>query len=126
MAALSDFEIFDDEPDRPYRVIGPIRVRVGAGTIVSKAPTLEDVNFKLREAAFKKGANAVVGVRYSRGIGMTWKELTAKGTAVVMESIDRPCPFCAEPIRRAAVKCKHCGSDVSPDLSNLPPPPSSI
>lgn len=26
----------------------------------------------------------------------------------------RPCPFCAEPIKRAAVKCKHCGSDVEP------------
>ncbi len=26
----------------------------------------------------------------------------------------RPCPFCAEPIHQAAVKCKHCGSQVVP------------
>lgn len=31
----------------------------------------------------------------------------------------RPCPFCAEPIQAAAVKCKHCGSD----LNALPMPP---
>ena len=24
----------------------------------------------------------------------------------------RPCPFCAEPIRFEAIKCKHCGSTV--------------
>ncbi|WP_329743499.1 superinfection immunity protein [Dyella sp. A6] len=23
------------------------------------------------------------------------------------------CPFCAEPIQAAAVKCKHCGSDLA-------------
>ncbi|WP_317685281.1 zinc ribbon domain-containing protein [Azotobacter beijerinckii] len=27
----------------------------------------------------------------------------------------RPCPFCAEPIRRSAIKCKHCGSTVDPE-----------
>ncbi len=26
----------------------------------------------------------------------------------------RACPFCAEEIQAAAVKCKHCGSDVTP------------
>lgn len=27
----------------------------------------------------------------------------------------RKCPACAEMIKREAVKCKHCGSDVKPD-----------
>lgn len=32
-----------------------------------------------------------------------------------MNSSDsRSCPFCAEPIRRQAIKCKHCGSEVVP------------
>src|SRR5439155_12387619 len=25
----------------------------------------------------------------------------------------RECPYCAEPIRAAAIKCKHCGSDLA-------------
>ncbi|WP_174999134.1 superinfection immunity protein [Rugamonas aquatica] len=25
----------------------------------------------------------------------------------------KDCPFCAEPIRVAAIKCKHCGSDLT-------------
>lgn len=28
------------------------------------------------------------------------------------ETDDRPCPLCAEAIKRAAVKCKHCGAEV--------------
>lgn len=30
------------------------------------------------------------------------------------ESGSRPCPLCAETIKNAAIKCKHCGADVEP------------
>jgi hypothetical protein len=74
---------------------------------------MEDVNFKLQEVALKRGANAVINVAYNRGITMTsYKGLTARGVAVVMESAEVPCPFCAEQIKREAVKCQHCGSDI--------------
>lgn len=26
----------------------------------------------------------------------------------------KKCPFCAEPVRREAIKCKHCGSELPP------------
>lgn len=32
----------------------------------------------------------------------------------------RPCPLCAEPVMKAAVKCKHCGSDISPATDPAP------
>ena len=92
---------------------GEIKARVGAATIFSKTPTIEDVNFKLREEAMKKGANAVINVKYERGISATsWKALTASGTAVFAESDEVKCPFCAELIKREAIKCKHCGADL--------------
>lgn len=31
-----------------------------------------------------------------------------------VETDVRPCPLCAESIKNAAVKCKHCGADVEP------------
>jgi hypothetical protein len=27
----------------------------------------------------------------------------------------KKCPYCAEPVRREAVKCKHCGSTLEPE-----------
>lgn len=32
---------------------------------------------------------------------------------------ERICPYCAEPIKRAAIKCKHCGSDVAPEEASV-------
>jgi len=31
-----------------------------------------------------------------------------------VERDTRPCPMCAESIKTAAIKCKHCGADVNP------------
>lgn len=33
---------------------------------------------------------------------------------------DRACPFCAEPIKAAAIKCKHCGSDLPSTAAKTP------
>lgn len=31
----------------------------------------------------------------------------------------RACPYCAEPIRLVAIKCKHCGSDLLTNPADL-------
>ncbi|UAN60343.1 zinc ribbon domain-containing protein [Serratia sp. JSRIV004] len=36
------------------------------------------------------------------------------------------CPLCAELIRSEAVKCKHCGSDISDQMANLHNPSFSL
>lgn len=35
-----------------------------------------------------------------------------------MEADEKVCPFCAETVKAAAVKCKHCGSDLTEDGQN--------
>jgi hypothetical protein len=47
--------------------------------------------------------------------------------AVKPEETDaRPCPFCAEPIKMAAVVCKHCARDVPAQLEVEPVEPGPI
>ena len=111
---VEEIEIHTGTPAQTFKRLGELKAKVGAATLFSKTPTIEDVNFKLREQAARLGANAVVNVAYDRGVTMTsWKGLTATGTAVLLESDTRPCPLCAEPIKREAVRCKHCGGDVA-------------
>lgn len=48
--------------------------------------------------------------------GLLMVLLGGKGSpgATQAEKDTRPCPLCAESIKTAAVKCKHCGADVEP------------
>ena len=119
---VEDIEIAADENlGRPYKVLGPITARVTAATIFSQSRTMEDVNSKLREVAQQRGrglANAIINVTYKRGISWgSWKTLTATGIAVVAESVERQCPYCAESIKREAKICRFCGRDVEPSVT---------
>lgn len=40
--------------------------------------------------------------------------ISSDNSSALNSSNARSCPFCAEQIRRQAIKCKHCGSAVSP------------
>ena len=110
---ITDIAIHSDGTTQPYKTCGEIAAKVSKGSVFSKSPTIEDVNFKLQEEASKLGANAVINVTYNRGMSlMSYEVLKAVGTAVILESDEVQCPFCAETIKRAALKCKHCGSDL--------------
>ncbi len=77
----------DDLSEKKYNVIGKIKVKLSKWTALSPDPTREDANNKLREEAAKKGANAVIFVRYSGPkISLTsWGVLEANGEAVRFE-----------------------------------------
>ena len=106
-----EIEIVTGPTTRTFKSMGQVKARVGAATIYSKTPTIEDVNFKLQEVAANMGANGVINVTYERGISLlSWKALTAFGEAVLFESEDMACPICAETIKKAAVKCRFCGT----------------
>ena len=111
---ITEIAIHADGIAEPYKTLGEVTAKVSKGSLFSKSPTIEDVNFKLQEVASKLGANAVINVTYSRGMSlMSYEVLKAVGTAIVAESDEIQCPFCAETIKRAAKKCKHCGSDLT-------------
>jgi len=73
----------DNLPGRQYTPVGPIEVSVKKLTIFHKDPTKEMANEALVEKARSLGANAVVSIKYTTGIGLTtWGYMDAKGTAV--------------------------------------------
>jgi hypothetical protein len=64
------------------------------------------------------GMNAAVGAFLVPLAALVFLLSSNTSEAVAVEKGEhgafRKCPFCAEPIRREAVKCKHCGSAVEP------------
>ena len=76
-----------DISEKKYNVIGKISVKLSKWAGLSPDPTKEDANNKLREEAAKKGANAIIFLRYSDPkITLTsWGVLEANGEAVRFE-----------------------------------------
>jgi hypothetical protein len=73
----------DNLPGRKYTEVGPIEVSVKKLTLFHKDPTKEQANEALIERARVIGANAVINVKYSSGIGlMTWGYMDAEGLGV--------------------------------------------
>lgn len=116
---VTDVELFTGKPDFEFQPIRQIEAKCEASHAFASAPSMEEVNARLRALAAKVGANAVINVEYDSGISMTsWRALKGTGLAVKKVSDERVCPFCAETIKRAALKCRFCGED----LTDAPPP----
>jgi len=115
---IEDIEIHVGKPAFAFQPVRLVEAKCEARTNFSAAPTTDEVNGKLRSMAASLGANAVVNVTYDSGVSLTsWRSMTGRGMAVIRESDEVACPVCAELIKRAALKCRFCGSD------NLQPEP---
>ncbi|MBI5308630.1 MAG: hypothetical protein HZB37_09945 [Planctomycetes bacterium] len=73
----------EDITNRKYEPLGTIEATVKKLTIFNANPTEEQVNIKLEEKAAEIGADAVIRVNYSFGVGLwSWGEITARGIAI--------------------------------------------
>lgn len=114
---IEDIEIHVGKPDFDYEPVRRLEAKCEATTAFSPAPTIDEMNGRLRSMAAKLGANAIVDVTYQSGASMTsWKSMKGTGLAVRKVSNDVPCPICAETIKRAATRCRHCGAEVEPQV----------
>jgi hypothetical protein len=43
---------------------------------------------------------------------MNWRPLPGEASKPSPADDLKDCPYCAEPVKKAAIKCKHCGSDL--------------
>ena len=112
---VEDIEIHAGKPPFAYIPVRQLEVKCEASTALSPAPTIDEANGRLRAMAAKIGADAVA---YKSGVSMTsWKSLKATGLAVRRESDERACPRCGEMIKKSAILCRFCNSEVLPYLA---------
>ena len=117
---VEEIEIHVGKPDFQFDPVRRLEAKCEAPTAMSKAPTIEDVNAKLREMAAGLGANAVIEVRYESGATMTsWRSMRGSGLAIRRVSDERPCPRCAEVIKKAATVCRFCGAELQPETAPM-------
>ena len=65
-------------------------------------------------------ANKIIENHYLRKGWETVKETSGTvgyPTVKAQNPEEKDCPFCAEKIKYAAIKCKHCGADIEPPSS---------
>lgn len=73
--------------------------------------------------ADRQNYTIIGGVLLIAGLLMAMLGRRNQGAPVVtLDSGTRPCPMCAETIKNAAIKCKHCGADI--DAAKAPCPHS--
>ena len=123
---VDQIEIHAGGTDFDYESVRQLEAKCEAKTAFSKAPTIEDVNLKLQEMAAGIGADAVVNVTYDSGVSMTsWRSMKAKGLAVRKVSNEIACPVCAEQIKRAATKCRFCGTEFHSSAASAASTPAA-
>lgn len=124
---IEDIEIHVGTPTFEYTPIRRLEAKCEATMAFSPAPTVDEMNGKLRSMAAKVGANAIVDVHYDSGMSMTsWKSMKGTGLAVIRVSDEIACPTCAETIKRAAKKCRFCGSEAEDNFQGAVPPVSAV
>jgi hypothetical protein len=75
----------DSLPGRKYTELGPIEVSVKKLTIFHEDPTRAQADAALIERARSMGADAVINITYTSGVGLTtWGYIDAKGVGVKM------------------------------------------
>lgn len=100
------------------RAFGIIALAIGAflltGAMIMDVSVPTDIgrvnNFGLM--AERQNYTVIGGILLIAGLIMVLMNSRQSAHIQTVEVDSRPCPFCAETIKSAAVKCKHCGADV--------------